>query len=65
MKSLLFTVSMLFSSTHAYANPKPPLGGKYFYADLNKADTYGLHSVNLDLGSNNETLKLSISTDQY
>ena len=65
MNSLLMTVSMLFSSTQAYANPKPPLTGKYFYADIKKAETYGLHYVEMNLGSNNVKMSMSISSDQF
>jgi hypothetical protein len=61
-KTLCTTV---LASVSAYSNTKPPTSGKYFYADLSQADYYGMHYVKMQLGSLNQTMHLSLSSDQY
>jgi len=55
----------IVASASAYTNPKPPLNGKYFYADLIAAKYYGLHYVKMMLGTNKDEMHLTLSSDQY
>ena len=52
MNTLFIRISFLLYTVSAYANQKPPLTGKFFYADLSRAEYYGLHYVDMDIGSN-------------
>lgn len=54
----------ILSTASGYSNIKPPLSGKFFYADLNQAEYFGMHYVNMQLGSEKTQLHLSLSSDQ-
>ena len=52
IKKINLAICTLVGSVLAYSNQKPPLTGKFFYADLKPAEYYGLHYVPMELGGN-------------
>lgn len=55
----------LIASVQSYANLKPPVGGKFFYADMRTAETYGMHYVDVLVGSDHQHLQLALMSDQF
>ena len=39
--------------------------GKFFYADLARAEYYGLHYVEMELGSDGQKMQLSLDSGQF
>ena len=58
-------VALLFGLVQAYPNLKPPVGGKFFYADMRTAETYGMHYIDVLVGSDQQHLQLALMSDQF
>jgi hypothetical protein len=58
-------VAFMFAYIQAYANLKPPVGGQFFYADMRTAETYGMHYIDVLVGSDRQNLQLGLMSDQF
>jgi len=58
-------VALLFAFVQTYPNLKPPVGGQFFYADMRTAETYGMHYIDVLVGSDHQHLQLALMSDQF
>jgi len=62
LKGALALTALKFASLASAEGVLPPSGGKFFYFDLTTGENYGQQSVDVLSGSNDQKLKLWLST---
>jgi hypothetical protein len=59
-------IILAFSAlVNAQANALPPRDGKFFYADLRQGKVYGMHYIDVLLGTNHQHFQLALNSEQY
>lgn len=56
----MLCISIVFSATTL-----PPTGGKFFYSDLREGEIYGMHYIDLLVGSDNKHFQVVAASDMY